>query len=199
MKTFIIILVFSFVTSLSFSNDAVKKKEYKQDTLFSSKNMSHGGYGGLVAKYTKINGKNALLLGVRGGWIINHTFVIGVGGYGLAPIYKNYTLSPRENDRMDMGYGGILLEFIVLDRSIIHISFGALTGGGAVTYNKNKNDIDQFAFIEPEFNLIVNVFEWMRLGVGGSYRFVRGINREGSSNSSLSGPAGHILFKFGKF
>ena len=32
--------------------------------------------------FTTLNGENAVLVGGRGGWIINHSFVLGGAGYG---------------------------------------------------------------------------------------------------------------------
>jgi hypothetical protein len=35
-------------------------------------------------KFTSILASPALLVGAQGGWIINHRFILGLGGYGLA-------------------------------------------------------------------------------------------------------------------
>jgi hypothetical protein len=41
-----------------------------------------GGFGGPVIKVININGENAVRVGGRGGWIINHSFVLAGGGIG---------------------------------------------------------------------------------------------------------------------
>ena len=64
-----------------------------QDTLFSKKEddmrtvfgggdgkIEHGGYGALTFAYTTIDGESALLLGGRGGWLINHRFTLAPDG-----------------------------------------------------------------------------------------------------------------------
>jgi hypothetical protein len=51
------------------------------ETLFSG-NVEHGGFGGPVVKFTQIKDEFGVLVGGRGGWIINHSFVLGAGGYG---------------------------------------------------------------------------------------------------------------------
>jgi hypothetical protein len=56
----------------------------QEQTLVGNGEISNGGFGGPVIKYTQIKNEPAILVGGRGGWIINHTFVIGGGGYGLA-------------------------------------------------------------------------------------------------------------------
>ena len=55
----------------------------QQETLLSG-NIESGGFGGFVVRFSEIGGAFAVLAGGRGGWIINHTFVLGGGGYGLA-------------------------------------------------------------------------------------------------------------------
>ena len=51
-----------------------------QDEQLVSGKIESGGFGAPVWKITQINGETAMLTGGRGGWIINHTFVIGGGG-----------------------------------------------------------------------------------------------------------------------
>ena len=48
-------------------------------TLMGS-DIRHGGFGGPVVKFTEIDGQFGVLVGGRGGWIINDSFVIGAGG-----------------------------------------------------------------------------------------------------------------------
>lgn len=43
-----------------------------------------GGFGGPATAFTTIHGDFAILVGGRGGWIVNHSFVLGGAGYGLA-------------------------------------------------------------------------------------------------------------------
>ncbi|NIN69246.1 MAG: hypothetical protein GTO63_32105, partial [Anaerolineae bacterium] len=45
--------------------------------------VRHGGFGGPVVKFTEVNNEFGVLVGGRGGWIINDSFVLGAGGYGL--------------------------------------------------------------------------------------------------------------------
>ena len=50
---------------------------------------SHGGFGGPVMAFTSIRGVFGVMLGGRGGWIINHQFVIGGRGAALVDISPN--------------------------------------------------------------------------------------------------------------
>lgn len=54
----------------------------QEQTLIKS-DVEHSGFGGPVVKATRIHDQGALMVGGRGGWIINHTLAIGGGGYGV--------------------------------------------------------------------------------------------------------------------
>ncbi len=55
----------------------------QEETLIKG-DVESGGFGGPVVKMTSLNGQDGILVGGRGGWILNHSFIIGGGGYGLA-------------------------------------------------------------------------------------------------------------------
>ena len=45
--------------------------------------LHHGGWGAPTTHYTRVMDKDALLVGLRGGWLINHRVTIGLAGQGL--------------------------------------------------------------------------------------------------------------------
>ena len=74
MKTNLLILLILGISLVGFSQDKENPEEYK--TLFGSDHMSHGGYGGLSVNYSQIDGKDAILVGARGAWVINHSLMV---------------------------------------------------------------------------------------------------------------------------
>ncbi len=48
-------------------------------TLFDP-NSGSGGYGALTIGFTQIDGRDAILMGGRGEWVIGHGFGLGMGG-----------------------------------------------------------------------------------------------------------------------
>ena len=65
----------------------------QEETLISGQ-LEYGGYGGPVVKFTTINNDWEVMVGGRGGWIINHSFVLGGGGYGLVTDVEAYAYTP---------------------------------------------------------------------------------------------------------
>ena len=98
----------------------------QEETLFSG-DVEFGGFGGPVVKCSQINNKNALLVGGRGGWIIDHRITIGGGGYGL--VTKVPTISSQvdgaDAPSLGMGYGGLEVGYVYNSDRLIHPAFHA--------------------------------------------------------------------------
>jgi len=177
----------------------------QEETLFSGP-TDHGGFGGPVVKFTEVADQFGVFVGGRGGWIINHSLVLGGGGYGLAnPNDFTLILNGIER-RLGLGYGGFEMEYIHRWADVGHLTVGALIGaGGASWYDWRHEDwgsgsyTDAFFVAEPAVNLEVNLLHFFRFAVGGSYRFVDGVGILGLSDSDLRGLAGSLTFKFGSF
>lgn len=175
-----------------------------QETLISGA-IESGGYGGPFVKIGQINGKTGIFAGGQGGWIINHRFVLGGKGYGLANIVES---GGSENLKLEFGCGGALLEYIIASNKLIHFSIQSMIGAGGVQYavkdyRENRDAInyttDAFFVLEPGINIILNFTRIFRLGAGASYRYVNGVSYESLTDSDLSGASFHILLKFGSF
>src|SRR3989339_1042733 len=54
----------------------------QERTLLGDGEITSGGFGGPEIKLSTLYDKSALMIGGKGGWIINHKFSIGGGGYG---------------------------------------------------------------------------------------------------------------------
>ncbi len=208
-----------FFLSLSLTAQEETEETANNDrvqTLFGNKekNRSNGGYGGFSTAYTKMDGRDAIMFGGQGGWIIDHGFVLGGAGYGFmtdrffdAELNNQYMLAG--------GYGGLLLEFIVAPKSPVHLSIPLVIGGGGVSYTRNNYDYDYYGYsedsqaffvIEPGVELELNIVRFMRIAAGAKYRFTSDVSLRyfDSGNrimdaDALNGFSTHITFKFGKF
>lgn len=174
------------------------------ETLVSGK-IESGGFGGIVWKVTEISDETGVIMGARGGWIINHTFVVGGGGYSLVNNIKPEGISPEKDLLLAMGYGGLEFEYIANSQRLIHYSIYALIGGGSVEYRERDRLFgeayvsDGFFVAEPGVSFELNVTKSFRVGLGTSYRYINGVNLEGTSNSELQALSANLTLKFGKF
>ena len=187
-----------------FSNNRTEKKK-----------VTVGAYGTAIGKLTPINGKLGVLTGLQGGVLLNNKWMFGAGGYGLANSIKAPKLNvPNEQDEyIQMWYTGLMAEYTHNSNKLIHWSAGALLGGGGVGRDERHhgwhNDDDDrhhgwnggsgFFVAEPFVGVELNITSYLRLNVGGSYRFISGSETPGLKDSDLSGGAFHVGIKAGKF
>ena len=176
---------------------------YAQEQTLVGGKIESGGFGGPVLKVGQVKGETALLVGGRGGWIINHTFVLGGGGYGLVNDIKMKDVGGTSY-YLAYGYGGLELEYISDSDELIHYTIHALIGGGSLnlrtkSFDMGNSDTDTFFILEPGANVDLNITSFFRLGIGVSYRYVSGVSFESLTNSDIAGPAGVLTFKFGTF
>ncbi|MBP1648151.1 MAG: hypothetical protein H6Q30_1596 [Bacteroidetes bacterium] len=178
----------------------------QEETLLTSDHET-GGFGGPVAKFTRINGQNALMLGGRGGWIVDHSFVIGGGAYGVATeVDAASNILPEQGPlNIDFSCFGLEVEYIFRPDSLVHLSLYALVGGGAVRFVKDRaqdTQVDEtdLAFVfEPTANAELNLTTWCRIMAGVSYRIVAGVTQIGLTNRDFTGPSASLTVKFGSF
>ena len=169
--------------------------------------IESGGFGGPAVKVTTLNGETAVFVGGRGGWIINHSFVLGGAGYGLVT-NVNAKITDSVHQFIEMGYGGLDLEYIASSDDLIHLSIGLFIGGGGIGYKHGDDDDDRFDdhhpmkgffILEPSVHANLNVTHFFRIAGGVSYRYVNGLKSTLSTNTDLSGPSVVLTLKFGKF
>ena len=182
-----------------------------EPTLIGSR-ITNGGYGAPVQRLSVISGNSVLFTGVEGGWIVDHHFVLGGAGYGLATQNVRNAGSPLRDSKgrtpvVEMGYGGVTLGYVAQPTKLVHLSIQTLVGGGGITYD--VTDIsgvrpedapnDAFFVAEPSVQAELNVTSFFRIALGGGYRFVSGARLDGLRDASLSGGSASLAFKFGRF
>ena len=189
-----------------------RSKSHEIQTVFRRTNSS-GGYGAITNKFTTINGQYANIAGIYGGWYVNHWFMIGFGFSGLTnnlPVPLQYSADPSVD--LSYGYGqfGLMTEYVVGSRKAVHATFSLFSGAGfTVQYQRhdwNNDDIhahshdDNWFFVaEPGVALELNIFRWMRLSPGVSYRATMGSDATGLSDGGLSNFSYNATLKFGRF
>lgn len=181
-------------------------------TLIDS-DVTHGGFGGPVVKFSDVAGDAGVWVGGRGGWIINiseaHAIGLGGGGYGLTtshaiPQPEDIGDPSIESPQALAGYGGFELEYTNRSARLLHWTATTLIGAGSVSarsqdFQQIDEDFDPFFVIEPGLHGELNVTTFMRVHLGVSYRLTSGIDQAGFGDGDFSGINGSIAFKFGSF
>ena len=177
---------------------------HAQEKTLLDGDVASGYFGGPVFKITEVNNNISYMIGARGGWIVNHKYAFGLGGYGLissvpAPLETRLEYnSPKL--KMEYNYGGFEFVYIIKSDELIHYTLYSLTGLGNIELYSPKNinqNNDTFFVFEPAINVIMNVHSAIRIGVGVSYRLLSGIDTYGIDSSDISGFGGTITVKLG--
>ena len=196
-----------FVLSLSILllGSIASAEEREPEALFSGP-ITHGGFGGPFVAYSQLNGQDAVVVGGRGGWLINHSLVIGGGGCGVAnDISVPEEMQLGSDHRLTLGYGGFWTEYILFPGELIHASVGALIGGGGVAYAREHGETmssvasDSIFVFEPSVAVELNVARVVRLTVFADYRVVADLELPGLDASDVNGFVAGAMLKFGSF
>jgi hypothetical protein len=172
-----------------------------EETLLKSGELRSGGFGGPVLKFSPVNDEFGVLVGGRGGWLINSVFSIGGGGYGLANAVR---ADQPDSQRIDLGVGGLILEAVLWPDRLVHGTASVLVGAAGLNRHRLRDggaddDAETFFALEPEVNLEINVHRIFRVCPGVGYRWLAGESDLVDSDWDLSGVSANLTFKFGRF
>lgn len=216
IATCFVLMALTVPTLLAQEGEPSKREKQRREpgqvqTLFDP-NAGSGGYGALSIGYTQINNRDAILMGGRGEWVIGHGFGLGLAGYGFVndPIYDpiddlNYSLAG--------GYGGLIMEPIIMGWFPVHVTFPIMIGAGGVantSYSSNVydpyeywdgyvEDATAFFVAEGGMELEFNLVQFFRIALFGTYRYTSDIIMENVPKDALRGWNGGVTFKFGIF
>ena len=174
----------------------------QRSSLFEER-IESGGYGGPMIQVGTINGTSAVFVGGKGGWIINHTFVLGGAGWGLANNIPAKTVGPNGETEMMFGYGGLLLEYWHNADEVLHWSASLLIGGGGLEYKTQRGSTpyagSSFFVVEPSVGVNMNVTQHFTVGGGVSYRALSNFSSTVADSKDLEGASVFLVAKFGAF
>ncbi|MDH4247755.1 MAG: hypothetical protein OEW39_08060 [Deltaproteobacteria bacterium] len=182
----------------------------QMETLFESTELTHGGYATFHSALTWVNGDLKSLSGVRGGWLINHTLFLGLGGQSVVTDFQGNTLAQNQQKTLGFGYGGLVVEWIPHWERSWHSVFTLLLGSGGVstTYQETcsgnhctyaLSESDRVDVLELSVRLDLNVLRSLRIGLGAGYRHVAGLSFPYLAPDSLNGGKVEMLLTLGKF
>jgi len=175
-------------------------------TLFGC-NHSNGFYLSYDLGFNTTSNIESVENGGRMAWIIGHSMALGLFGSSFINTTDINKLINGTSSTISLtgGYGGFLLEPIVLPKQAIHLSFPIEIGVGGVGYTTNDDNQtnyhnqDAFMVFKPGVEVELNMVKCFRLALGIQYRYIYGLNLQGFGKNELNGVSATMAFKFGKF
>ena len=198
MRTLLSMLFFFFC--LLHLNGQTARKTH----LFGDKHIDFNAFINPTYEFSQIALQNTYLAGIRAGVIINKKLTVGLV-YNYTP--KKITLPETLNsDELMMNWSGLHLEYTLWPLQKIHLTFPLSVGKGQMKITQATIITEQtltgdpnFLFAEPGMMVEINIWKYVKLGIGTSFRFTRNVEYNSITKSDLSGFAAVTSVKFGFF
>lgn len=177
-------------------------------SLFSKGNEIKG-FGGVDMNVTDLYQERTMLLGAYGGAIINKHVIFGLAGYGVAT-ENQFRSAGGSMLNMEGGYGGLYIGGILFPNEVVHLNVPVLFGAGALhivdkqyfpTSFDKEYVLESTALfvVKPTVQLEVNITHFLRIGIGGTYRLIRGSDLRNITDDELSEWGGTFSVRLGRF
>jgi hypothetical protein len=157
------------------------------------------------------------MVGGQGGWVLNRRIVLGGAVRGITPRPAVDVQSPAPDGpasaQLQLGYLGLLVEYIGNPSSLLHYGAELVVGGGTVelvddqafragaSLSEDRFDRSGAFVSEVGARAELNVTRFFRIGISGGYRLVAGggLEKADVSDADLSAPYGQLSLRFGSF
>jgi hypothetical protein len=193
-----------------------QKEETKNDTETVFKKGSIKFSGSFISPEVKLGNVYedlGLFAGGKMGISFNNRFSLGLGFFGLlnnselfAERPSDYGFDPTiELASLKFIYGGLSLEYSFFSNKVVHFNIPVFVGPGKVSI---KGEEDMFFdriekssvfVIEPGLAIELNIFKFLKIDLGTSYRYVSGATLESLNDEDLSDLSYNITLKFDFF
>jgi hypothetical protein len=175
-----------------------------------------GAYGAFTVGYTSLGGKDAIIIGGQGVWLVSDMLGLGLSGDGFLSSKTKNAFGGNNEYSIGGGCFGLLVEPTFFADNTFQISIPTIIGGGGVRYitytelddGRQPNLSDIYFLFEPGVEVEYNMVKYLKVSFGISYRFTSKVNlsvnilgKEMSvwDNDNINGIVTRVIFKFGKF
>jgi hypothetical protein len=174
MKKFISMLFAAvIVASASASASANANANADDRQILVDRPFDHGGFGSMVLGWTMLGESANYLFGIKGAWLLNHSYYIGgSGAVALKSVAADESYSAS----------GLILGYKHNAMQVWHLAGEMFLGSGGIVRDDNTV-VDSFVVVEPSAILELNVDRYTTVGAALSYRYAH------DTNPDLSGIA----------
>ena len=171
-----------------------------------------GAFGAIMFKASEFKDKTFAMMGLRGGWIVNRSFAVGIEVQGIIPSTKFENIDPDPDEKAILlgGYGGLFVEPVLFSNNVIHVTFPIASGAGWLGYHEDweddrirrNNDLiddDVFWYVEPGVGVEINVTRHFRMNLGVTKRFTQDLELVDTKNKDFNNLNYFLTLKIGKF
>ncbi len=155
--------------------------------------LDHGGFGGPSLGAGQLLDGVVPLVGGRGGWIVDHRFVLGAALYALPRVGSWPTVEDADGNRERRGFwhGGLWLEYLLPARDRLHFSVGTMLGASYLERSDSQPGLLGVS-AEPTATAGITFTRFFRADLAVGYRVTPTL-------PELHGLTTSLLLRFGSF
>ncbi|MFH2095229.1 MAG: hypothetical protein ABIJ16_05975 [Bacteroidota bacterium] len=205
MRQLLFILLIGLPAGLIHAQEPDTTNNVDEDTYKTliSDDINVTGFAGPYTTISGIDGHTNLMMG-GGGAIIFADWLL-IGGYGTG-MTSNMEAKKGEfiEKELDFGHGGFWTGCIIHSKGFIHPAVSAMAGWGNISVTgasgyPDRERYDKFFCVTPVLEIEINAADFLRVCIGGSYRYISGLEFSDYSDSDFSSPEFWLCLKFGWF
>lgn len=207
-KLSLITLTLLFFASLSFGQ---RGETYLWEYEGKNKTNTLGLYGGMSGTFTEVLDKPAGFLDAKVGLVFNQNWTIGIAAKGLA---FDHTLNEVVNDgdyRLEAGYAGMYIEYLLPLGHHVKISLSLLSASGIALYRYDKEQVegkewyeevidqDRYGVLEPGAEILVRLGKKWWIGARADWRSISPLKLKDTDENILDGGETGVSLRYGIF
>ena len=163
----------------------------RHETIFRNGFGLTGIWGGPKYNFSVFDEDVAYVRGGTFAFEFGNTILVGWSGTK----FRDEVLIEGVPQGFKLDYSNFMVNVAPTSYRAIHPIMGVQLGGGKLKFE--NNDSERVFIVQPSAGFEINIFEFLRLGLKGGYRFVSDIDTRGIENTDISSPFGQINLKFG--
>lgn len=161
------------------------------------------GYGGPALRLSGLHGAFAAFVGLEGGVNVLQRVTIGASLLWLLNPVPAGDFSRAAANRLNLNYGGLVVDVAYVRGARVSGTVGGLLGGGGACVQNPENgacaDKTSFFVGEPRAGLRVVLAPIVRLHLAFGWRLIAARGWSGPPDPRLGGPSGTVTLEFGWF
>lgn len=209
-KVFIVSAILLLVIMTTKAQDQTSKS-YVWQWQGKTKTHTLGYYGGIYGTYSPVDNRSAQWLSGRLGVVIDKHWGLGIAGSALNYDYHLYKVVNDGTYRLQAGFAGMFIEYLIPIKEWGKVSFSWTTGKGTAFYQYDKDyrenrpwyqeiiDTEDFAVNELGMEVQFRTFRKWWIGAYGSYRLTSPIELMGQDDFFLRNYSVGVSIKYGIF